>query len=133
MSDDFSELAALASDLGKVPPAAAKNVRKALEVTARSIKEDWREGAAVAHGYADTYAPSIDYDFKPDSEGVTVDIGPHLGKTPGASAGFLEDAPGNVQAPAQHAGRDALEANEDDFYQGLEIAVFEALGGILEG
>lgn len=133
MSDDFSELAALAADLGKVPPAALKNVRKALEVTARSVKDDWREGAVVASTFAETYAPSIDYDFKPDSDGVVVEIGPHLGKTPGASAGFLEDAPGGVEAPPQHAGRDALEANEDDFYQGLEIAVFEALGSVMEG
>ena len=133
MSDDFSEVYALAADLGRVTPQVVKNARKAIEVTGRSIKDDWREGAVVSSTYAETYAPSIDYDFVADTDGLTLEVGPHLGKTPGASAGFLEDAPGGVEAPAQHAGRDALEANEDDFYQGLEIAAFEALGGILGG
>lgn len=132
MSDDFSELQQLAADLGTVAPKAQRNVGKALEVTARSVKDDWREGATVANGYANTYAPAIDYDFT-SGDGITVEIGPHLGATPGASAGFLEDAPGGVDSPPQHAGRDALEANEADFYRGLEIAITNAVVDAVEG
>lgn len=133
VADDFSDLARLEADLRSVPSAANRNVKKALEVTSRHIKDDWRQGAEVGGGYAETYAPSISYDLKFPGGAIESEIGPVLGKTPGASAGFLEDAPGDVQAEPQHAGRDALEANEADFYQGLEIAVFDATAEAVMG
>lgn len=132
MADDFSELRQLEADLRSVPPVANRNVKKAIEVTARHIKDDWREGATVSRGYAKTYAAAVDYNLKYPGGAIEAEIGPSLGKTPGASAGFLEDAPGDVKAAPQHAGRDALEANEDDFERGLEIAIFEALGGVMD-
>ena len=133
MADDFSELMSLVADLGEVPDAAVENVRKAIQVTSFKIKADWRRGATVANGYAKTYSDSITYETEVGREAVTSEIGPTLGKTPGASAGFLEDAPGDVLAPAQHAGRDALEANEEDFYRGLEIAITQAVVDKVEG
>lgn len=133
MTDDFSELAKLAADLGKVPAEAAKNVHKAIEFTSISLRDDWREGATIAHGYAKSYAPAISYDMKTTDYAIESDIGPVLGKTPGASAGFLEEAGGGVDGPAHHAGRNALEANEEDFYRGLEIAITQAVVDEVEG
>lgn len=127
MADDFSELLELAADLSAVPAAANRNVRKAIEVTARNVKDDWRQGATVSRGYAASYAAAVDYTLKFPGGSIDAEVGPSLGKTAGASAGFLEDAPGGVAAAPQHAGRDALEANEGDFVRGLEIAIFEAL------
>ncbi|WP_136053435.1 hypothetical protein [Microbacterium sp. K5D] len=134
MADDFSELAELAADLSTVPPEANRNIKKALEVTARSVKEDWRQGAEVGRGdgYSERYASSIFYDIKYPLNGIEAEIGPELGRA-GASAGFLEDAPGGVQAAPQHAGRDALEANEADFVRGLEIAITQAVIDKVEG
>lgn len=129
MADDFSELLKLEADLRNVPSKANRNIKKAIEVTARHIKDDWKEGATVGRGYAKTYAAAVDYDIKFPGGAIEAEIGPSLGKTLGSSAGFLEDAPGDVKAAPQHAGRDALEANEEDFERGLEIAIFEALGG----
>ena len=127
MADDFSELAKLAADLTAVPPEANKRIQKAIEVTSRGIKDDWREGAAISSSYAKSYAPSISYDLKHPGGAIESEIGPVLGRTPGAGAGFLEEAPGGVDGPPTHAGRDALEANEADFYRGLEIAITDAL------
>ena len=57
---------------------------------------------------------------------IQTEIGPELGRTPGASAGFLEEGGGDVNAAPHHAARDAVEANEPDFERGLAIALFDA-------
>jgi len=124
---DFSDLMRLEADLRAAPAKAHRNVRKAVEVTARYVKDDWREGAEISSFFPKTYAASIDYDIKTSSDVVEAEIGPSLGKTPGASAGFLEEAPGNVRARPIHAGRDALKANEEDFSRGLLIAISDAV------
>lgn len=131
---DFAELMELAADLSAVPSAANRNVKKAIEVTARNVRDDWRQGAAVAYGegFSARYSSSIFYDMKFPGGAIEAEIGPELGR-PGGSAGFLEDAPGDVEAAPQHAGRDALEANEADFVRGLEIAIFEALAEEVDG
>ena len=127
MADDFSELYELAADLSGVPPEANRNVQKALQVTSHSIRDDWRQGAQISGSYAKSYAPSISYDIQYPGGAIESEIGPVLGRTPGAGAGFLEEAPGGVDGPPTHAGRDALEANEADFYRGLEIAITDAV------
>ncbi len=128
---DNAELARLEADLRGVPSQVNRNVKKALEVTGRHVKDDWREGAEVGggDGYSVNYARTISYDVNFPGGGIEVEVGPEVGR--GASAGFLEDAPGGVLARPQHAGRDALEANEGDFLRGIEIAVFEAMGGVM--
>lgn len=132
MADDFSELLELAADLSDVPAGLNRNVKKAIEVTARHVKDDWKQGATVSRGYASSYAGAIDYTMEYPGNSIDAEIGPSLGRTPGASAGFLEDAPGGVTAAPQHAGRDALEANEEDFIRGLEIAASSALADKVE-
>lgn len=134
MSDDFSELLGLAADLSAVPDRANRNVKKAIEVTARSIKDDWRQGAEVGRGdgFTERYASSIFYDVEVAAGEISAEIGPELGR-PGGSAGFLEDGGQGVKAAPQHAGRDAVRANENDFQRGLEIAIFEALADEIEG
>lgn len=127
MADDFSELYELAADLSEVPPEANRNVKKAIEVTSRSIKDDWRQGAEISGSFAKSYAPAISYDIRFPGGAIESEIGPVLGRTPGAGAGFLEEAGGGVDGPPTHAARDALEANEEDFYRGLEIAVTDAV------
>lgn len=129
------ELARLEADLRSVPSAANRNIKKAIEVTGRNVRDDWRQGAEVGvsdPGFAKRYSSSIFYDLKFPGGAIEVEVGPELGR-PGGSAGFLEDAPGDVQAAPQHAGRDALEANEPDFLHGLETAIFDALYEEIEG
>ncbi|WP_413354029.1 hypothetical protein [Microbacterium sp. 1P06AB] len=135
MADDFHELYELAADLTSAPPEANRNIQKALEVTARGIKDDWRQGAGVNSGeknVANAYSNSIDYDMALTSTSIEAQIGPNLDRR-GGSAGFLEDAPGGVASAPQHAGRDALDANEEDFVRGAEIAIFDALTKAVDG
>lgn len=134
MADDFSELVELTADLTRVPSTANRFIKKAVEVTARNVRDDWRQGAEVGYGegYSARYASSIFYDIKYPGGAIEAEVGPELGR-PGASAGFLEDAPGGVDAAPQHAGRNALEANEEDFARGLELAIFDALYEEVEG
>lgn len=120
---EFSELSNLAADLGEVPKRMHRNVEKAIEVTARNVKDDWRQ-AADRTGLSG-YAADIDYEMKNTAGSVGADVGP----TPGDSGSFglVEDAPGGVRSAPQHAGRDAAKANEADFVRGLTIAATEAL------
>lgn len=135
MSDDFAEVAVLASDLSNVPATANRFIKKAIEVTARHVKDDWREGAEVSGGYPDSYPASISYELKFPGGSIEAEVGPVLGKTGGASAGFLDEplSSAGVDGPIHHAGRNAAEANEEDFYHGLEIATFDALYEEVEG
>ena len=124
MADELRKLAADLSDVpGGIPPLA----RKALQVTAFNIRRDWR--SAAARTGLSGYAASISYETKSTATEVSAEIGPVVGKGQG-SMGFVEDAPGGVKSRPQHAGRDALEANEQDFYDGLAKAAADAL---LEG
>ncbi|WP_121150261.1 hypothetical protein [Microbacterium sp. AG1240] len=130
---DFSELMSLASSMDTAPRAAAPLIRKALTVTARSIKDEWRAGARRT-GLAG-YAASVDYDVKGGqgirAEEIVAEIGPNLGKGQG-SFGLVEDATGNVRSAPQHAGRNALRNNEADFFKGLEIAIGDATAEAVE-
>lgn len=134
MSGDFSDFAALEADLRNAPSSANQFINKAIEVTARKIRDDWRKGAAVSvgDGYSAQYASSIFYDIKYPGGSIEAEIGPELGR-PGGSAGFLEDANGGVDASPQHAGRNAVEAHENDFIRGLEKALFDAATEAVDG
>lgn len=123
MADDLSELYELAADLADAPESASRNIRKAIQFTATVIKQDWRQGAERTG--LTGYAASIDYDMKYGPTEIGADIGPNLGRNQG-SFGFVEEGGGGVKSAPQHAGRDAMEANEPDFVRGLEIAIFDA-------
>lgn len=121
--DDFSELAGLAADMSKAPAAASRNILSAIKFTSVELKRDWVQGAERTG--LTGYAYSVDFDVSVSADDIVSEIGPNLNRNQG-SLGFVEDAPGDVRSAPQHAGRDALRANEDDFFRGLEIALFDA-------
>lgn len=129
--DDFTELLELAAEIQSAPPETAPFIEKAIEVSARHLKDGWRSRAQISRYYPKTYAAAIDYDmhgFAGFGGGeIYAEVGPKLHTTPGASAGFLEEGGGGVAGPPHHAGRDALEAVEGDFYKGIEIALADGL------
>ncbi|MDQ0726811.1 hypothetical protein [Microbacterium sp. W4I20] len=129
MADDFSELFEVAADLTGAPAKVIRNVVKAMKVTSTEMKQDWQQGAERTG--LTGYAASIDFDMQYSSNEIASEIGPNLGRNQG-SFGFVEDAGGGVKSSPQHAGRDALEANEPDFIRGLEIAVFDATAEAIE-
>ena len=124
-SFDFSELNTLAADLGAAPVKVIPFARKAVEVTARNVKDAWRK-EAKRKGLK-RYSTAIDYDMKLKTDGmIGAEIGPNLGKAQG-TFGFVEDAPGGVKSSPQHAGRNAAKSNEADFEKGLLQAGEDAL------
>lgn len=127
MEIDFSELVQLEQDLGEIPERMIPNVRKAVEHTARGIKDDWQQLASGPSGmHAKRFPKSVDYDMKLNSDGsIGAEIGPNLSR-PQGSLGFLEDAPGGVKSAPQHAGRTAVKKNEQDFIDGLDKAAKDA-------
>jgi hypothetical protein len=120
---DFSELSKLAADLGEVPAKVTANVKKAVEVTARHVKDDWRDplkqSERIPRG-----AQSVSYDVGVGSDGITAEIGPEIGG-PGALVGMLEY--GTPTTPPTGYGHGALQKNEADFIKGLEIAAGDIL------
>lgn len=128
MDADFSEFNQLARDLNDAGENIARFVDKAIKFTAVNVKKDWRQGADRSG--LGLYAADIDFDMQYPRGEIIAEIGP----TPGDSGGLgiVEDAPGDVKSAPQHAGRDALEANEEDFIRGLEIAIADSLGVVFE-
>lgn len=125
---DFSELNELSADLGQVPLRVIPNIRKAVEITARNVKDDWKAGVpSIQSRGSRLFESSIDYDLQLNSDGaISAEIGPNLDRV-GGSFGLLEDAPGGVRSAPQHAGRKAAKKNEQDFMDGLAKAIEEAI------
>lgn len=120
---EFSELTKLAADIGEVPERLQPHLRKAVEVTARHIKDDWRKAADRTS--LGQYARDVTYETRETADGVEAEIGP----TPGdaGSLGLVEDAGGNVKSAPQHAARRAVRNNEQDFIRGVLKAGTDAL------
>lgn len=125
MADE--DLYSLAADLTASGAAVRPFARKAIQVTAHHIKDDWRAGAnrSGLHGYA----ADITYETRELAGGIVAEIGPTPDGDQG-SFGFVEDAPGGVHSAPQHAARDALENNEEDFIRGVDAAVADALRAV---
>lgn len=138
MAGEASDLHDLVTDLGQVSPAVVRNAAKAVEVTARHIKDAWNTnlhgGRRLRH-----VGRSVDYDMHVGTtmmfgglSSVEAEVGPNLGRLQGSMAGWFES--GNVDGvPQTKPGDAALKANEADFYKGLEIAAADALRDALGG
>lgn len=129
-SMDFSEVDKLVADLGTVAATAGQYVRKAVEVGARNVKDDWRDfsKAQLTPGSARLFPFSISYDITseagPLSSTVQAEIGPDKDKPQGALGNLLEY--GSVNNAPKSYGANALKANESDFQRGLVAALDDA-------
>lgn len=122
MSSDFSDLDRLAADIGAAPEKLRRNSGKALEVTARNIKDTAQEYANFHNpSHAPSYGHKISYDRTGDLE---FEIGPTLGGQ-GSLGGILED--GGLRNSPQNNLRDALIANQSDLVAGLGKALEDSL------
>ncbi|GGA72589.1 hypothetical protein GCM10011490_24210 [Pseudoclavibacter endophyticus] len=121
---DFSEVGHLAANLDRVPGRAAPNVRKAVEVTARKVKDDARDntkGMKQLRGIP----PAIDYDMRAERDSIGADIGFRRDVAQGALGNFIEY--GSKYFPARGPLAHALHENEEDFVRGLGIAIADAI------
>lgn len=146
MADD--DLSRLVIDLGKAVDGAGPFLRKAIEVTARNVRDTARENApGSAGGSPAPYFPaSITYDIGPGydqsigqavsslltggissarSTTLRAEIGPDKNRPQGALGNLIEYGSANNAPWGTMHG--ALQANEDDFERGVEIAISDAL------
>jgi hypothetical protein len=122
VSFDFTEINALTADLANAPAEVLPKIRQALNVTARHIKDDWRQdwqgSSTVPSG-----AYAITYDIKGVaslvSSSMSAEIGPEL-KGQGAIVGMLEY--GTPNTGPRGFGAAALKKNEPDFLKGIGLA-----------
>lgn len=122
---EASGLEAIARDLDVAADKTHENVRKAVEVTARHVKDDARSAAKRIGRHAKYYPYSISYDITDGGTGVSAEIGPDKHGPQGALGNLLEF--GSIHnAPRPHLGP-ALQKNVSDFEHGLLKATEEAL------
>ena len=123
---DFSDLARLSADLGKVPPNAGKNVRQAVEVSARKVKDSWRgklEGSPTLPGAARAIAYNLKGGEAIRGSTISAEIEPRQG---GQGSLVFVDEFGSLFTAPRGSGRAALEENADDFEKGLNKAIEDA-------
>lgn len=122
---DLSELRTLQESLEGVPSRVAPKVRKAVEVTARHIKDDARNISRAQVGrHGRLYPYTMEYDLKDQEDSVTADIGPRPGGQ-GDLAPIFET--GNPYSGHKQSLEPVLLANRDDFYRGLLKAISEVV------
>ncbi len=126
-SIDASELDRLATDLGNVPGTAGRFIRSAVEVTARNVKDDWRE-ELPKDGHARALPYAVGYDIKTlhafGASVIQAEIGPDKERPQGALGNLVEF--GSVNNPPQGVGHGALQRNQADFERGLSKALEDA-------
>lgn len=130
ISIDSSDLSRLVADLGDVPQRSGRNLRTAIEVTARHVRDDTRTAASGSTSFPD-FPRSITYDIEgAGSRGtgsqLTAEIGPDRQRGyPGNWGAILEY--GSVNSAPRGYLHGALQRNEDDFERGIERAVDDSL------
>jgi len=127
MKFDFTEINALAADLGKVADNAGPNIRKAVEITSLLIKRDWQaplKGSKTLPALP--YALTYDVGAKLGLGGSTVEseIGFDRGRKQG-QLGHISET-GSPTIAGRGYGLAALAANRADFEKGLAIALEQA-------
>lgn len=123
MADDLRSLAA---DLSAAGPAVRPFARKAIQVTSRHMKDEWREAANRSGLQA--YAADITYETRETASAIVSEIGPTIGDA--GSFGLVEEGGDDVRSAPQHAARKALENNQPDFDRGVDLAVEAALRAV---
>jgi len=87
---DFSEVRALATDLGRTTRAVEKEADKVLERGALGVKNAMQEDAKASHsGYAKRFASSISYDRRYGVGRMSYEIGPDKSRPQGALGNLL--------------------------------------------
>lgn len=127
ISVDFSELTKLAADIGKVDIVTAPLVRKAIEVTARKVKDAARAKVAGGAKSWSGLPNTIDYDIHGATGarlgGISAEVGYNKARGGGKLGNIREfGAPGKSRGPHNDLAN-ALEENQADFQEGLEKAL----------
>jgi hypothetical protein len=128
------DLNALARDLGEIPKATAPFVRKAVEISARNIKDLIKNEYTGARNIPG--APrAISYDIKGSTGarlgGIEAEIGPEKGRYQGTLVGMVDvgtaDENGTPRTPGRKRIPKALQNEAPGFTRGIEQAIEDGL------
>lgn len=131
---DFSELTALAADLGKVSGNISKPLRNAIKRTSGLVKKDAQDSVGGSAHWGQL-ARTINYDTTESKSGIESEIGYDKSRGGSGKLGNLREfgAPGAMYggkavplAPRSDLAN-ALHKNEDDFTKGVNAAIDDAL------
>ncbi|ANJ26817.1 hypothetical protein [Agromyces aureus] len=128
---DFSELNTFAVEIEQADRKLAGNVVKAVRTSAFRGRRAWQKSAeGNSRTHLRGYPAAVDYDdVKNDGGSIGTDLGPNLSKGQGP-LGFVEDAPGGVNAAPQRNYLAAEKVIEKDLVVGVLKAVDDSLGGV---
>lgn len=115
------ELYKLVADLGEVPQATEKFLRKAIVVSARNVKDQISSEYSGARQLP-AAAGSISYDLEDD--GLSADVGPELGGQ-GSLVGMVDN--GTVNSPGKKRIPKALADETPGLERGISIAIADGL------
>lgn len=124
---DFSELTKLSADLGEVPRKSRANIRKAVEVTSRNVKDSWKkklQGSKTLPALPGAISYDVLSDNSPNSP-VTGEIGFDKDRNQGPLGNISEF--GSPTVAPRGFGLAALQENIEDFQTGLGIALGDPL------
>lgn len=125
---DTTDYTRLAADLGSVSREAAPRLKKALEVTARNVKDGWRD-KLVGSSTIPAGSSAISYDIKGtagvNTSELEAEIGPQLGRRQATIVGITET--GTPKIAPRGFGLAALAENVDDFERGIDKAIDDTL------
>lgn len=118
---DFSDITKLAADLGAVSSETQPNVRKAVEVTARKVKDSWRNKLRGS-GYLPGLPRVVSYDIEQPGGAVEAEVGftKHSGQ---GDLGNVSEFGVPGRTGPRGFGLASLKENEDDFVKGIGLAV----------
>lgn len=133
MAGEADELRTLARQLEQVPGNAGPFLRKAVEVTARNVKDAGKANLDAAAGNSlRRTGYSVDYEVTGGRgvggwrQAIEAEVGPNLGRGQGPMAGWFED--GAVDGvPGVKPMERAMRDNVEDFEKGIDIAIADAL------
>jgi hypothetical protein len=122
---DFSELSKLAADLGTVPQSTQANTRKAVEVTARKVKDSWRNKLRGSE-YLPGLPRVVSYDIEQPGGAVEAEVGftKHSGQ---GDLGNVSEFGVPGRTGPRGFGLASLKENEEDFVKGIGLAVDDTL------
>jgi hypothetical protein len=127
---DFSEVRALVADFSEAQKNIGGFARKAIEITGRNVKRDWRTSLAGTRAFR-RGARSINYDIKGGAairgSSITVEVGADVG---GAGSLVFIDEFGALSTAPRSSGAKALRANEADFVKGIEQAAADSMKAV---
>lgn len=138
---DVNDLNRLAIDLAAAPKEAWEGIGKAVEGSSLDIKKDWNQrlSAATSGPSFQHIGGTVDYTMSVGGASLAMyaisggmggsriesEIGPNLGRSQGAFAGWFEEGQANI--PALHPGAESLKAEEPNFEFWVADAVEKAL------